>query len=360
MPEASKGRATRPYLTIVGWTRNDGYTANYAERTTHAISLLVRQLERHRIPSELIVVEWNPPTDRPRISDLVGPLDSQHATVRFIEVGEEYHRRLKGWEERGLPTVAALCVGMRRARGVFLTPKALDTFYSDQLVAHIARRDLDDSCVYRVDRCDVRIEGHDWLAASDEALFDLLKRAPMQRHVCQQQSPQWKIRNLHTNGCGDFTLLSTGRWHQMRGYPKDTTVLGLDADSIALHGAVGYGAREVRWPDDCTVYKIVQARTHNQRVVPVWKPWQKRLDSWFVERNKRDLGHTFRMLLDYPKRRVLGIESVLAPSIERNFVARATRFARNDVSRPMNDENWGLGDVQLPERIVSRALWDAA
>ena len=65
------------------------------------------------------------------------------------------------------------------------------------------------------------------------------------------------------------------------------------------------------------------------------------------------------MLLDYPKRRVLGIESVLAPSIERNFVARATRFARNDVSSPVNDSNWGLGDVLLPERVVSRASWDA-
>jgi hypothetical protein len=360
MPEASKGRATQPYLTIVGWTRNDGYTANYAERTTHAIGLLVRQLEAHGLPSELIVVEWNPPADRPRISDLVGPLDTQHATVRFIEVGEEYHRRLRGWKERGLPTVAALSVGIRRARGDFLTPKALDTFYSNEIIARIAKRDLNDGCVYRVDRCDVELGGDDWLRVSDDALFELLLRAPMQRHVRQQQSPHWRIRDLHTNGCGDFTLLSTERWHQMRGYPEDTTVLGLDADSIALHAAAGYGAREVCWPDDCAVYKIVQATTHNQRVFPVWAPWQQRLDRWFVERNMRNLGHTFRTLLDYPKRRVRGIESVLAPSIERNFVARATRFARNDVSRPMNNANWGLGDVELPVRVVSRALWDAA
>ena len=359
MSELSKGETRRPYLTIVGWTRNDGYTANYAERITHAIGLLVRQLEAHQLPSELVVVEWNPPVDRPRMSDLVGPLNAPHVTVRFVEVGEDYHKRLKGWKERGLPTVAALSVGIRRARGQFLTPKALDTFYSDELIRRISMRELDDSCVYRVDRCDVRIEGHEWLDASDEALFGLMAGSPMQRHVRQQQSPQWKIRDLHTNGCGDFTLLSTERWHLMRGYPEDTTVLGLDADSIALHAAAGYGAREVCWPDECAVYKIVQAMTHNQRVFPVWKSWQLSLDRWLLELNQRDLGHRIRMLLDYPKRRVLGIESVLAPSIERNFVARATRFARNDVSSPVNDSNWGLGDVLLPERVVSRASWDA-
>jgi len=352
-------QASRPYLTIVGWTRNDGYTQNYAERTTHAINVLLRQLEAHRVPSELIVVEWNPPVDRPLIADLLGPVKNENVTVRFIFVDGKYHQSYRGWRERGLPTVAALTVGIRRGRGVFLTPKALDTFYSESLIAKIARRDLDDSCVYRVDRCDVQIEGHDWLGVSDGVLFDLLGRASVQRHVRQQQSPQWKIRDLHTNACGDFTLLSTERWRQMRGYPKDTTVLGLDADSIALHAAAGYGAEEVCWPDDCVVYKIVQAMTHNQRVMQVWKPWQQHLDRWFLEKNKRDLGHTFRMLLDYPKRRVLGMESVLAPSIERNFVAKATRFARNDVSSPINDEDWGLGDVDLPERILSRALWDA-
>lgn len=358
MSEATTGRTMRPYLTVVGWTRNDGYTANYAERITHAIGLLVRQLEAHRIPSELIVVEWNPPANRPRMSDLVGSLDTRQTTVRFVEVGEEYHRRLKGWKERGLPTVAALSVGIRRARGIFLTPKALDTFYSNELIARIAKQDLDESCVYRVDRCDVQIDGDAWLGVSDEELFELLMNAPMQRHLRQQQSPQWKIRDLHTNACGDFTMLSTTRWHQMRGYPADPTVLGLDADSVALHAAAGYGAREVCWPDDCAVYKIVQGTLHTQRITPVWKPWQQRLDRYLLEIDRRDLVHSMRMLLDYPKRRVRGIESVLAPSIERSFVAKATRFARNDVSRPLNDVNWGLGKAQFPERIVSRAQWD--
>lgn len=358
MSEATKAAEAGPYLSIVGWTRNDGYTANYAERTTHAIGVLARQLEAHHVPSEVVVVEWNPPADRPQISELMRLPKLRHVTVRFIDVEEKYHRQLKGWQERGLPTVASVGVGIRRARGRFLTTKALDTFYSNELIARIAKRDLDDGCVYRVDRCDVQLEGSDWLGVADEALFDHLKSAPMQRHGRLQHSPQWKIRDLHTNASGDFTLLSRERWHQIRGGAKDRTVLGLDSDSIVLHAAAGYGAREVCWSDDCVVYKVVQNTLHNQRVVAVWKPWQERLDRYLVEIDRRDLGHTLRVLLDYPRRRVQGIDSVLAPSIERNFVARATRFARNDVSKPLNDADWGLRDVRLPERIVSRAEWD--
>lgn len=352
-------QAGRPYLTIVGWTRNDGYTQNYAERTTHAIGFLLRQLEAHRIPSELVVVEWNPPADRPLIADLLGTLKLESVTVRFVLVDGKYHRRYRGWRERGLPTVAALTVGMRRGRGVFLTPKALDTFYSDSLIAAIAKRDLDDSCVYRCDRCDVQVEGDSWLKLNDEELFELLGRSPTQRHTRLQQLPIWKISDLHTNACGDFTLLSTARWHQIRGYPKDQTVLGLDADSIALHAAAGHGAMEICLPDECAVYKVVQGITHNQRVMQVWKPWQRLLDTYLMETDRRELGHTLRMLLDYPRRQVRGMESILGPSIERNFVAKATRFARGDVSRPINDANWGLGDVKLPERILSLAAWDA-
>lgn len=358
MSAANRGGEVTPYLTIVGWTRNDGYTASYAERTTHAIGILLRQLERHGIPSELIVVEWNPPSDRPRMSDLLGRPEVRHTTVRFIEVEGKYHRRLKGWQDRGLPTVSALSAGIRRARGRFLTPKALDTFYSDELIARIATCDLDEGNVFRVDRCDVQVDGLEWLGLTDGDLFALLKQSPMHRHVRQTQSPQWEIRDLHTNACGDFTLMSTARWHRMRGYPKDRTVLGLDADSVALHAAVGFGAREVCWPDDCAVYKVVQSTLHTQRIMPVWKPWQQRLDKYLLEIDRRDLVHRMRMLLDYPKRRVHGINGVLAPSIERNFVAKATRFAKNDISRPLNDTNWGLGGVSLPERIVARGEWD--
>jgi len=352
-------QSNRPYISIVGWTRNDGYTPNYAERIRRSVGVLVRQLERHRVPSELVIVEWNPPLDRPLMATLLDlPASLDNVTVRFVTVEAKYHQRYRGWQERGIHTVECVNVGLRRARGLFATPKALDTFYSDALVARIARRDLDENCVYRCDRCDVQMDGYDWLDLPDEKLFALMKSAPLQRHGRLQQTPQWKIRDLHTNGCGDFTLLSLERWRQMKGYIKDMTVLGLDADSIALHAAAAYGAQEVCWPDPSDVYKIVHGNLNAQRLSTVWELWQERLDRCVAGRGLYGLAHRLRMWLDYPKRRVKGVDSVLGPSIERHFVARATRLAGNDVSEPLNDPNWGLGDVSLPDRYVTRAAWD--
>jgi hypothetical protein len=136
------------------------------------------------------------------------------------------------------------------------------------------------------------------------------------------------------------------------------TVLGLDADSIALHAAAAYGAQEVCWPEPSDVYKIIHGNLNAQRLFTVWRPWQERLERFLLNRGMHERTYGLRMWLDYPKRRMRGIDSVLGPSIEHHFVARATRFARGDVSKPLNDANWGLGDVSLPDRYVTRAAWD--
>ena len=66
MSEASN----RPYLSIVGWTRNDGYTPTYAERLRQSVGVLLRQLEMVHawrrfpaldpsLPRELLPVRWS-------------------------------------------------------------------------------------------------------------------------------------------------------------------------------------------------------------------------------------------------------------------------------------------------------------
>ncbi len=66
------------------------------------------------------------------------------------------------------------------------------------------------------------------------------------------------------------------------------------------------------------------------------------------------------MLFDYPRRRVLASNSVVGPSIERNFVQPASRWARGELPMPTQPENWGLADVALEERILCHAGWSEA
>jgi hypothetical protein len=64
-----------------------------------------------------------------------------------------------------------------------------------------------------------------------------------------------------------------------------------------------------------------------------------------------------RSAFDYPKRKVAGVESVLAPSIERNFVKPAEQWAHGIRPQLNQPENWGLADQPLEERLLCRARW---
>src|SRR5262249_20819631 len=149
---------------------------------------------------------------------------------------------------------------------------------------------------------------------------------------------------LHTNACGDFTLMAARYWKELRGYPRDPTVLALDCDSLVLHAAASLGAVERRWPETCRVYKPAHSNINAARVRQLWSPWQQRLDRYLLKRGNSRTAHWLRTTFDYPKRKVQRVASVTAASIERNFVIPARRWNEGAPYTPSQQENWGLGD----------------
>jgi len=69
--------------------------------------------------------------------------------------------------------------------------------------------------------------------------------------VQDQPSPGF----LHTNGCGDFTLLSRERWFDLRGYPE-IDVFSMNLDSMFCFAAHYGGARELVLADPMRIYHI--------------------------------------------------------------------------------------------------------
>src|SRR5262245_45449385 len=80
----------QPYLSIVATARNDNHGGDLLNRMQAFINGWLAQAKRHRLPSELILVEWNPPADRPRLAEaLRWPTDAEPCRVRIIEVSGE-------------------------------------------------------------------------------------------------------------------------------------------------------------------------------------------------------------------------------------------------------------------------------
>ncbi len=353
--------STSPHVSFVTWGRNDGYTPDYLRRVERATSYLARQLDRAGVDAEIIIVEWNPPQDRRLLLEVLDlPRTLRHVTIRGFIVGQQYHLPHAGAAERGIQIGEAANVGIRRAAGRFITAKASDTFFSPEIFAMLAKGGFDPDTMYRVDRHDIEVQDPAIWDLGDDQLIARLAAMPAAPNEWIQQTAHWGLRELHTNACGDFTLLDARYWHLLRGHPRDETVLSLDIDSLVMHAAAAHGVKECRWPPSCRIYKPIHARLNNARIVPVWEGWQQKLDRFLANKVSAESAHKARMLFDYPRRRVLGISSVVGPSIERNFVQPASRWARGELPVPTQPENWGLADVALEERVLCHARWNEA
>src|SRR6185503_5263652 len=115
-----------PYLSVVVATRNDDHGGDPLERLQALIDTFAAQCRRTGLTAELIVVEWNPPGDRRRVSELLQVPADVPFPVRFVEVPNELHSRLLHSERLPLFQMIAKNVGIRRARGQYVVATNID------------------------------------------------------------------------------------------------------------------------------------------------------------------------------------------------------------------------------------------
>jgi hypothetical protein len=150
--------ADAPYLSVVATARNDDHGGNPLYRTQLYINGLVAQATRYRVPTELVLVEWNPPADRPRLAEVLRWPASEWCDVRIIEVPNELHSTLEHSDRLPLFQMIGKNVGIRRARGEFVLATNIDILFSNELMEHLSAQTLEPERVYRADRVDVPAE----------------------------------------------------------------------------------------------------------------------------------------------------------------------------------------------------------
>jgi len=144
-----------PYLSVVVTSRNDDHGGNPLARLQAFINCFDAQCRETGLDAEVIVVEWNPPPERPRLASLVRFPEPRACTYRFIEVPPALHRTLAYSDVLPLFQMIAKNVGIRRARGRFILATNIDILFSTELIAFLASGRLEPGVLYRVDRHDV-------------------------------------------------------------------------------------------------------------------------------------------------------------------------------------------------------------
>lgn len=148
-----------PYVSVVVAARNDNHGGNMLRRMQAFLNAFVTQASRYGLPSEIIVVEWNPPADRPKLIEcLEMPANPGPCELRFVEVPGSVHRKLPNPEAIPLHQMLAKNVGIRRARGKFVLATNIDIVFSAELMRFLAERRLEQHVIYRMDRHDVSSE----------------------------------------------------------------------------------------------------------------------------------------------------------------------------------------------------------
>jgi hypothetical protein len=352
----------RPYLSVVAAARNDDHGGNLLRRLGIFVNALEAQFQRFGLPTELILVEWNPPPGRPPLIEAIPwPAADGAARVRIITVPAEVHSGYRCGAAQPFYQMIAKNAGIRRAEGEFILATNVDVLLSSELWKFLAARRLTWGRMYRLDRYDVeavvpmeaspdeqlawcskhllRVNAREGTFATTpdgrrspptpppgklavggrvlaEWAFRCGKLPPLAALLGIRPMPPPHCANLHTNACGDFTLAHRRHWLELRGYPE-FDLYSMNLDSVFCFMAHYGGAQEEILPEPMRIYHMEHGAG--------WTPeGQKAL---------------------FDRLRAKGI-----PWLEWEQVLQwAAQMDRLGATMVFNREDWGLGGMRLAE-----------
>lgn len=276
-----------PYLTIVVSTRNDNHGGDLLQRTQTFLSGLLIQCNKYKINTELIIVEWNPPKDKPLLKEVLVFKKNDYLNLRYIVFPRELHSKFKYQDTIPLYQMIAKNIGIRRAKGEFVLCTNIDILFSNELFQVLSKRELEKNTFYRSNRCDIPKEVMD--IENFENQLKYAKKNILVRHGKDPQHvnitthlPSWtyyfdsiaktadflsnsikkviwnknvqELNRLDFMACGDFTLMSKEDWLKIQGY-VELDLYSLHVDSMALISAKSAGLEQVVFKrNECTYH----------------------------------------------------------------------------------------------------------
>lgn len=242
-----------PYISFVTVSRNDDHGGNPLGRTQTFLNSLYHQCNFYKIPSELIIVEWNPPENCKRLVEVLDfPEDKGYLIARIIEVPKELHNKFAHSDSIPLFQMIGKNVGISRAKGEYILSTNIDILFSDSLMKFIAEKSLRPNYLYRVDRKDI----------SNGQIIRINKKYGTYNHrTLKEKIVSWIHHTkdeafrksefkrygyslIHTNACGDFTLMARENWMGLRGY-AELEIYSFHIDSLLLLAAYYSGISEI-------------------------------------------------------------------------------------------------------------------
>ena len=269
-----------PYLSIVVVSRNDNHGGKLPQRMQHFVDSLGEQTNRYKLPTELVIVEWNPPEDHALLKDALSWSKCHgYLSVRIITVPYEIHSKFLNSDMLPLYQMIGKNVGIYRANGKYILATNIDNLFSNELIEFIAKQKLISNVFYRVNRIDVdenlpiksvdekieycrnnviRVNSKHYitnLINLKSLMHDIIDDPHLLKYYFKKLIHKNNVPSLHYNACGDFTLMSKSNWFAIGGY-LELEMYSLHIDSILLMAASNFGLREVVLDSPLEIYHM--------------------------------------------------------------------------------------------------------
>lgn len=246
-------------LSFVVTARNDDYGGNLTNRMNTFIKMLAHFINKYSIPSELVIVDYNPLANKPPLSkELTLVKNGKFLSYRFIEVPETFHKKCPGNDKMPMLEFLAKNIGIRRAHGEYVLAMNPDIILSEEFIAWISTAKLDTNTYYRVNRHDItdnyfepklsvqeilqraqlhvfmiflnnKTQYRSWVAWLKRVLVSRNKKSFMMCPLFNKKEDGLNKKIIHERAAGDFLLMHQSLWEKTGGYDQEPISAFLDS-----------------------------------------------------------------------------------------------------------------------------------
>lgn len=343
-------------ISIVQYSRNDNHGGNLLKRMKLSFYSNIHLLEKLKINSEIILVDYNTPKDKPNLYKLL-PIDKplKYVKVRHLIVPPEIHDSFKDSKKIPMNNMLARNIGIRRSSGEYILSTGIDIIFSEEIVEKF--KNLKPNKIYRANRYDVNrciLDVIDIDHFDIQKVLNLCEKNIIDVHFNTNLGnfEDTNIPSLHTNNCGDFQLTHRDIWFSLHGYPE-IDLMGTHCDTIFEYMAYLSGNEEIIFDE-----KIYHIDHDNRWLKPIYthilRNWRllflkfgydvmKYKEEYYklAKRISKDYGEkTYLENIGY---KVLSNEEYKKIILDMIYGKRSLIY---------NNDNWGLPEIKFEEIVI--------
>jgi len=313
------------------------------------------QFEKLELESEIIIIDYNPPADKPPLSEvLVLKCKGIFCNVRFITIPQHIHESYEDGKKMPINHMVARNSGIRRAKGEFILSTCIDVLLSAELAEFISKKRLQKNKSYRIDRIDINRDVLSY-GFDVDSMLEYATKNIIDIHFDVEFGGVFldtEYSFLHTNMSGDFNLVHRDYWHSLHGYPE-YDCQGTHADTIFCYMAHFAGAKECIFEEPYRIYHI----DHDSRWM--WPIYTHVLRNWRMLKFKVS-SEVLRSLKPYYydlARKAHELSGELTPlecigikimsKDEYHAIIKGIMSGKREIKH--NPADWGLGNMKLFE-----------